>query len=192
MAKSGYSKRDFSGNLTHYDRNGRKVGYSERTFTEGYINYDARGRKIGHSERNFSGGLTHYDLRGREIGRSDLNFTDGYTHYNRAGRETGKSSRTFGAGFENNMKSSSRGRSGSGGCYIATCVYGSYEAPQVMTLRRFRDRWLAKRPAGRAFIKAYYAISPGVVRRHGENRLFRRVWRTVLDRFVKVLKTKGY
>ena len=25
------------------------------------------------------------------------------------------------------------------GCYIATCVYGSYDCPQVQTLRRFRD-----------------------------------------------------
>ncbi len=25
------------------------------------------------------------------------------------------------------------------GCYIATCVYGSYDCPQVWTLRRFRD-----------------------------------------------------
>ena len=25
------------------------------------------------------------------------------------------------------------------GCYIATCVYGSYDCPQVLTLRRFRD-----------------------------------------------------
>lgn len=38
-----------------------------------------------------------------------------------------------------------RGRSRSGryytrkGCYVATCVYGSYDCPEVWTLRRFRD-----------------------------------------------------
>ena len=30
------------------------------------------------------------------------------------------------------------------GCYIATCVYGSYDCPQVWTLRRFRTACLAK------------------------------------------------
>ena len=29
------------------------------------------------------------------------------------------------------------GNSSSGGCYIATAVYGSYDAPAVRTLRRF-------------------------------------------------------
>ena len=26
-----------------------------------------------------------------------------------------------------------------GGCYVATCIYGSYDCPQVWTLRRYRD-----------------------------------------------------
>ena len=25
------------------------------------------------------------------------------------------------------------------GCYVATCVYGSYDCPEVWVLRRFRD-----------------------------------------------------
>lgn len=32
----------------------------------------------------------------------------------------------------------------SGGCYIATMVYGNYDHPQVMVLRDFRDSYLAK------------------------------------------------
>ena len=43
----------------------------------------------------------------------------------------------------------------SGGCYIATAVYGSYDCPQVWTLRRFRDFKLAKSLGGRIFIKLY-------------------------------------
>lgn len=30
------------------------------------------------------------------------------------------------------------------GCYVATCVYGSYDCPQVWTLRRYRDYKLAE------------------------------------------------
>ena len=39
--------------------------------------------------------------------------------------------------------------SSSGGCYIATCVYGSYDCPQVWTLRRFRDDTLDETWYGR-------------------------------------------
>ena len=39
------------------------------------------------------------------------------------------------------------------GCYIATCVYGSYDCPQVRLLRRFRDEHMKKTPAGRIFIR---------------------------------------
>ena len=38
-----------------------------------------------------------------------------------------------------------------GGCYVATCVYGSYDCPQVWTLRRFRDDTLGSTWYGRAF-----------------------------------------
>ena len=40
----------------------------------------------------------------------------------------------------------------SGGCYVATAVYGSYDCPQVWTLRRFRDYTLAGSWYGRTFI----------------------------------------
>ena len=47
------------------------------------------------------------------------------------------------------------------GCYAAAC--GSYDCPQVWTLRRFRDNTLAGTWYGRAFIHAYYAVSPALV-----------------------------
>ncbi len=50
-----------------------------------------------------------------------------------------------------------------GACYIATCVYSSYDCPQVWTLRRFRDYTLDETWYGRLFIKCYYAISPILV-----------------------------
>ena len=53
------------------------------------------------------------------------------------------------------------------GCYVATAVYGSYDCPQVWTLRRFRDYTLAETWYGRAFIRAYYAVSPTLVKWFG-------------------------
>lgn len=53
-------------------------------------------------------------------------------------------------------------KSSGGGCYIATAVYGSYDAPEVMVLRHYRDTVLAETWYGRAFIKAYYLCSPPI------------------------------
>lgn len=50
----------------------------------------------------------------------------------------------------------------SGGCFIATAACGDPYAPEVIVLSVFRDEFLAVRPFGRAFIRAYYALSPAV------------------------------
>lgn len=78
-----------------------------------------------------------------------------------------------------------------GGCYIATCVYGSYDCPQVWTLRRFRDYTLDATWYGRLFIKCYYAISPTLVKWFGKTKWFRRFWRSKLDKMVANLNSKG-
>ena len=62
-----------------------------------------------------------------------------------------------------------------GGCYVATAVYRSYDCPQVWTLRRFRDNTLAATWYGRAFIRAYYAVSPTLVRWFGKTRWFQKL-----------------
>lgn len=80
----------------------------------------------------------------------------------------------------------------SGGCYVATAVYGSYDCPQVWTLRRYRDRDLASTQRGRLFIKVYYAVSPVVVRRLGDKAWFAGLWRPVLDALVERCRKKGY
>lgn len=80
----------------------------------------------------------------------------------------------------------------SGGCYIATAVYGSYDCPQVWTLRRFRDYKLKKTPFGRSFIKAYYFISPKLVKHCGHNNLFINFWRKYLDKKIIKLNNRGY
>lgn len=78
------------------------------------------------------------------------------------------------------------------GCYVATCVYGSYECPEVWTLRRFRDDKLAKTWYGRIFIYTYYAVSPTLVKWFGDTKWFKRMWKGKLDRIVINLQKKGY
>lgn len=79
-----------------------------------------------------------------------------------------------------------------GGCYIATAVYGSYDCPEVWTLRRFRDYSLTKTIQGRLFIKIYYMISPALVKLFGNTVWFQRFWKGRLDKMVQELRKKGY
>jgi hypothetical protein len=80
----------------------------------------------------------------------------------------------------------------SGCCYVATAVYGSYDCPEVWTLRRFRDYSLSETWHGRAFIKLYYAVSPTVVKYFGHTKAFNRFFKKRLDKLVAKLKTKGF
>lgn len=79
----------------------------------------------------------------------------------------------------------------SGGCYVATAVYGSYDCPEVWTLRRFRDYTLAETWYGRAFVYTYYAISPTLVKWFGKTDWFKNLWKPMLDRMVEDLQNKG-
>jgi TPR repeat protein len=79
----------------------------------------------------------------------------------------------------------------SGGCYIATAIYGSYNCPQVWTLRRYRDNSLASTGCGRALIRAYYAVSPSHVKWFGTMGWFQRIWKRPLDAFVARLQAGG-
>ena len=98
----------------------------------------------------------------------------------------------FEAGRRNSKKCSSPIKSSSDGCYIATAVYGSYDCPEVWTLRRFRDEVLRASVLGRLFIRSYYAVSPGLVRHIGSKSLFQKTVKRVLDSFVSHLNKAGF
>ena len=70
------------------------------------------------------------------------------------------------------------------GCYIATCVYGSYDCPEVMTFRRFRDSVLKRSVPGRAFIRCYYALSPKFVALLGGKQWLKDACRKPLDALI--------
>lgn len=76
------------------------------------------------------------------------------------------------------------------GCYIATAVYGSYEAPEVMVLRQFRDEILQKTAMGRLFVKLYYRFSPYVAERLKKAKRINSFVKSVLDKWVERLNRK--
>ncbi len=206
MGKKGTSIPDLFGGYTHYDEKGRKIGESVPGLFGGYTEYDEKGKVIGHTYPDLFGGYDHYDEKGKKTGDSIPDLFGGYTNYDAKGHKVGSSApKLFGGytqrggnaninrGYVEKPKQESTGSgSQSGNCYIATCVYGSYDCPEVRILRRFRDRWLSERQLGRLFIRTYYRYSPGLVRRRGNSRSFRTFWKRTLDRFSSYLKKRGY
>ena len=81
-------------------------------------------------------------------------------------------------------------KKGNGGCYIATAVYGSYDAPEVLVLRQFRDNTLSATALGRLFIKIYYRLSPPIADRLRNAKRINGFVRSILDKWVNNLKEK--
>lgn len=78
------------------------------------------------------------------------------------------------------------------GCYIATAVYGNYDAEEVLILRKFRDKFLKKYFLGRNFIKLYYTISPILAKKLKSEYFITKLIKKLLDKFVSYLKGKDY
>ena len=56
---------------------------------------------------------------------------------------------------------------GSSGCYLTSACTEAMGLPddceELMTLRKFRDEWLAEQPGGKEMIQEYYRIAPEIV-----------------------------
>ena len=85
--------------------------------------------------------------------------------------------------FNNTMERINKNRK----CYIATAVYGSYDCPQVLILRYYRDNTLANNFFGRIFIKIYYYISPIILIIFGKSNWFIKFSRNLLDKIIHKL-----
>lgn len=74
-----------------------------------------------------------------------------------------------------------------GDCFIATAVYGSYDAPEVRVLRHFRDFNLRPYFFGRLLIDLYYLLGPVMARFTKRWPLVGRLARWLLNRFIYLL-----
>lgn len=137
------------------------VAISDTAFVIAFIMGTANGEKVVYGERVYNKSL----VTPSEISDSVQAFKEGYN----PDKEPD---------FSN------------GGCYIATAVYGSYDAPQVMVLRSFRDNTLAHSAFGRLFIKVYYKFSPPIADRLKGAKRTNAFIRRILDVWVEKLENK--
>lgn len=124
-------------------------------------------------------------------GQSSDQSSDGSTQGSNGSSDGSQGSSDGSQGSSDGSSTSSDGSGSSSdgsGCYIATMAYGSYDAPEVLILRKFRDEWLDKTTFGRKFIQWYYRNSPGFVERHQSKRWLHRIVRFALNIFTTILK----
>ena len=69
---------------------------------------------------------------------------------------------------------------GSDACFIATAAFGTEMEPRIVVLKSFRDSYLMKVSAGRAFVGSYYRCSPPIADYIAERRWMGTIVRILL------------
>lgn len=70
-------------------------------------------------------------------------------------------------------------------------MYGDYDAPQVLTLRKFRDEFLLHHWWGKLFARLYYFVSPSIAKRLHNAKYLNNKVKVLLDRVVKRIDEAG-
>ncbi|MBU1014206.1 MAG: hypothetical protein KKG99_14505 [Bacteroidetes bacterium] len=103
-----------------------------------------------------------------------------YELYSHSGSNYSKSSAT---------STYSKSSGNSGGCFIATAVYGTPYANEVIILKEFRDNWLLNFRFGKIFIKFYYLISPPIANKISKSKLLKTFTKiTLIIPVIKIAK----
>lgn len=83
------------------------------------------------------------------------------------------------------------GNASGGACFVATAAFGDRMHPDVVALRRFRDRHLVRSRAGRIFVRFYWKIGPGLARVTSPQSPHGRLSRSALSWLVRILSRHG-
>ncbi len=75
-----------------------------------------------------------------------------------------------------------------GWCFIASAVYGDYDAPEVLVLRRYRDEILLHNALGRKFVRFYYRTSPPIAQVLKKMPMLASCIRALLDKLIIKLR----
>jgi len=81
-------------------------------------------------------------------------------------------------------------KKGGGGCFIATAVYGTPFANEVIILKEFRDNWLLNFRLGKMFVAFYYWISPPIANQIAKSNSLKAITKSTL--VIPLIKIANY